>query len=180
MPRKVQQIPDYFTPEEAAALVEGVTSYPTRMALRLMLKTGLRVSEALSLRRVDLRLEQDPPIIAVRADSPGNKARKGREVPVPADLVESLHDLASFHNKDRQRPMLDISRWCLSQVMKETALQGGDRPDTGPPPRLPVYLRPQLRAAGVPIPVLQQWAGPPIRQGHPALRGAGRSSPRMG
>ena len=29
---------------------------------------------------------------------------------MPADLVESLHDLASFHNKDRQRPMLDISR----------------------------------------------------------------------
>ena len=128
MPRKVQQIPDYFTPDEAAALVEGAPSYPTRMAFRIMLKTGLRVSEALALRRVDLRLDQDPPIIVVRADSPGNKARKGREVPVPADLVESLHDLASFHNKDRQRPMLDISRWRLSQVMKETALQVGIDP----------------------------------------------------
>ena len=86
MPRKVQQIPDYFTPEEASALVEGAPSYPTRMAFRLMLKTGLRVSEALALRRVDLRLDQDPPIIVVRTDSPGNKARKarkGREVPVP-------------------------------------------------------------------------------------------------
>ena len=29
MPRKIQQIPDYFTPEEAAALVEGAPSYPT-------------------------------------------------------------------------------------------------------------------------------------------------------
>ena len=56
MPRKVQQIPDYFTPKEAATLVEGAPSYPTRMALRTMLKTGLRVSEALALRRVDLRL----------------------------------------------------------------------------------------------------------------------------
>ena len=43
-----------------------------------MLRTGLRVSEALALRRVDLRLDQDPPIIVVRADSPGNKARKGQ------------------------------------------------------------------------------------------------------
>ncbi len=60
MPRKVQQIPDYFTPEEAAALVQAAPSYPTRMAFRLMLKTGLRVSEALALRRVDLRLDQDP------------------------------------------------------------------------------------------------------------------------
>ena len=96
------------------ALLEGAPSYPARIAFRLMLKIGLRVSEALALRRVDLRLDQDPPIIVVRADSPGNKARKGREVPVPADLVESLHDLESFHNKDRQRPMLDISRWRLS------------------------------------------------------------------
>ena len=103
MPRKVQQTPDYFTPEEATALVEAAPSYPTRMAFRLMLKIGLRVSEALALPRVDLRLDQDPPIIMVRADSPGNK---GREVPVPADLVESPHDLASFHNKGRQRPML--------------------------------------------------------------------------
>ena len=46
--RKVQQIPDYFTPEEAAALVEGAPSYPTRMAFRIMLKTGLRVFEALT------------------------------------------------------------------------------------------------------------------------------------
>ena len=133
MPRKVQQIPDYFTPEEAAALVQAAPSYPTRMAFRVMLKTGLRVSEALALRRVDLRLDQDPPIIVVRADSPGNKARKGREVPVPADLVESLHDLASFHNKDRQRPMLDMSRWRLSQVMKETALQVGIDPKRAHP-----------------------------------------------
>ena len=46
----------------------------------------------------------------VQADSPGNKARKGREVPVPADLVESLRDLASFNTKDRYQPMLNLSR----------------------------------------------------------------------
>ena len=78
MPRKVQQIPDYFTPEEAAALVQAAPSYPTRMAFRVMLKTGLRVSEALALRRVDLRLDQDPPIIVVlRADSPGQQGPQG-------------------------------------------------------------------------------------------------------
>ena len=93
MPRSLRRIPDYFTEEEAGALVNAAPSYPARMAFRVMLKTGLRVSEALALRRVDLRLDQEPPIIVVRADSPGNKGRKGREVPVPADLVESLRDL---------------------------------------------------------------------------------------
>ena len=89
------------------------------------------MSETLALRRVDLRLYQDPPIIVARADSPGYKARKGREVPVRSDLAESMHDLASFHNKDRQRPMLDISRWRLSQVMKETIKKYMDA--VGPP-----------------------------------------------
>ena len=56
MPRKVQQIPGYFKPEEAATLVEGAPIYPTRMGFWLIVKTGLRVSEALALWRVDLRL----------------------------------------------------------------------------------------------------------------------------
>ena len=180
MPRKPQQIPDYFTPAEAAALVEAAPSYPTRMAFRIMLKTGLRVSETLALRRVDLRLDQDPPIIVVRADSPGNKARKGREVPVPADLVESLYDLASFHNKDRQRPMLDMSRWRLSQVMKETARGVGIDPTRAHPPHLSAHLRPQLRLAGHSDPGAAEMAGPPVPQGYTALRRAGRGAPRMG
>ena len=78
MPRSLRRIPDYFTEEEAGALVNAAPSYPARMAFRIMLKTGLRVSEALALRRVDLRLDQHPPIIVVAADSPGNKGRRGR------------------------------------------------------------------------------------------------------
>ena len=137
----------------------GRPSYPTRMAFRIMLKTGLRVSEALALRRVDLRLDQDPPIIVVRADSPGNKARKGREVPVPADMVESLHDLASFHNKDRQRPMLDMSRWRLSQVMKQVALEVGIDPARAHPHAFRHTYGRNCVLRGIPIPVLQKWLG---------------------
>ena len=46
---------------------------------------------------------------------------KGGELPVPADLVESLRDLASFHSKDCSQPMLSLSRQRIGQVMKETA-----------------------------------------------------------
>ncbi len=78
MPRKVQQIPDYFTPEEAAALVEGAPSYPTRMAFRLMLKTGLRVSEVLALRLVDLRLDQDRSLAFGRWPPVASPVRRAR------------------------------------------------------------------------------------------------------
>ena len=125
MPRSLRRIPDYFTEEEAGALVDAAPSYPARMAFRIMLKTGLRVSEALALRRVDLRLDQHPPIIVVAADSPGNKGRRGREAPVPADLVESLRDLASFHSKDHYQPMLNLSRQRISLLGEGHQPHGG-------------------------------------------------------
>ncbi len=159
MARRLQRIPDYFTEEEAAALVEAAPSYPTRMAFRIMLKTGLRVSETLALRRTDLRLYLHPPIIVVRADSPGNKAKKGREVPVPADLVESLRDLASFHNKDHYQPLMDISRQRIGQVMKDAARRVGMDPNRAHPHAFRHTYGRNCVLRGVPIPVLQKWLG---------------------
>ena len=159
MARRLQRIPDYFSEKEAVALVDAAPSYQTRMAFRIMLRTGLRVSEALALRRVDLRLDQDPPIIIIRADSPGNKARKGREVPVPADLLESLRDLASFHGKDRHRTMLDLSRQRIGQVMKNAAVQAGIDPARAHPHAFRHTYGRNCVLRGVPIPVLQKWLG---------------------
>ena len=159
MPRKSKKIPDYFTEEEAVALVEAAPSYPARMAFRLMLKTGLRVSEALALRRVDLRLDQHPPIIVVAADSPGNKGRRGREVPVPADLVESLRDLASSHSKDHYQPMLNLSRQRIGQVMKDAAREVGIDPARAHPHAFRHTYGRNCVLRGIPIPVLQKWLG---------------------
>ena len=77
MPRSLKKLPDYFTEEEAGALVNAAPSYPARMAFRIMLRTGLRVSEALALRRVDLRLDQEPPIIVVAGRLPGQQGPQG-------------------------------------------------------------------------------------------------------
>ena len=44
---------------------------------------------------------------------------------MPADLVESLRDFASFHSKDHHQQMIDISRQRIGQVMKEAAWQVG-------------------------------------------------------
>ena len=70
-------------------------SYQVWMAMRIMLRTGLRVFECLSIRPADLRLNQDPPILnqdppilSLRPDVPGNKAERSRKVPAPADMVE--------------------------------------------------------------------------------------------
>ena len=86
------------------------------------------MSECLSLQPADLRLNQDPPILSLRPDVPGTKAKRGREVPVPADMVESLADLRSFHRRDRHRPLFDISRQWVSKSMMEAAATTGIDP----------------------------------------------------
>ena len=159
MVRRLRKLPDYFTEEEAVSLVDAAPSYPTRMAFRIMLRTGLRVSEALALRRVDLRLDQHLPIIVVAADSPGNKGRKGREVPVPADLVDSLRDLASFHSKNHHQPMLNLSRQRIGQVMKDAAREVGIDPARAHPHAFRHTYGRNCVLRGVPIPVLQKWLG---------------------
>ena len=78
MPRKVKKLPDYFTMEEAAKLVQATESSDTRLATRLMLRCGLRVSEALAVRPSHLRFDRSPPIISLPADIVGNKAKTAR------------------------------------------------------------------------------------------------------
>ena len=72
MARKLQRLPNYFTPEEASALVAVAPSYQVRMSLQIMFRTGLRVSEYLSLQSADLRLNRYPPVLSLRPDVPGN------------------------------------------------------------------------------------------------------------
>lgn len=60
MARRLQELPEYFNEEEAVALVDAAPSYPTRMAFRIMLKTGLlRRSEASALRWGNLEFHTD-------------------------------------------------------------------------------------------------------------------------
>ena len=68
MARKPQRLPDYFTPEEASALVAAAPSYQVRMAMHIMLRTELRVCECLSLRPADLRLDRAPSSTCHRAE----------------------------------------------------------------------------------------------------------------
>ena len=159
MARKPQKLPDYFTPEEAKALLAEAPSYQVRMAMRVMLRTGLRVGECLSLRPADLRLKQAPPIISLRPEVTGNKSKKGREVPIPDDLVEHLADLASSQAKDRERPLFNISRQWVSKSMKEAAVEAGLDPGRAHPHALRHTYGRTAVLNGVPTPVLQQWLG---------------------
>ena len=157
----------------------AASGYQVRMAMRIMLRTGLRVSECLSLRPADLRLTQNPPILSLRPDVPGNKAKRGREVPVPADLVESLGP-GLF---PPQRPSPAALRHQPAVGQQEHEGGGGrrrNRPRPGPSPRPQAYLRAERgapRGADSGAAVL---AGTPVPGGDRAVCGIGGRPPFLG
>ena len=148
MPRKPRKLPDYFTMEEANELIQATESGDTRLAMRLMLRCGLRVSEALQVRPSHLRFDRSPPIISLPADIVGNKAKTAREIPIPEDLVEILRDRASGETKARNRPLVEVSRQAVGQGNEESRGGGRHSAFQSPSPCLPAHLRAPLHSPG--------------------------------
>lgn len=159
MPRTPNKLPDYFTQEEALALIRATDSAETRMVMRLMLRCGLRVSEALSLRPADLRLDQEPPLISLRADVVGNKGKVAREIPIPADLVELMRDRASGKVRVHNDKLFGITRQAVGIGMRKAAEKAGIEPSRAHPHAFRHTYGRHCILNGVPINVLQEWMG---------------------
>ena len=160
-PRKLRRLPTFLTLEEYQQLVAAMTGSQPRLCLRLMFRCGLRVSEAVNLRRDDLMLNRQPrPCIRVRADSPGNKSRRERLVPVPTELVPLLQDRVSDMGRgERASPLFNITRQAVSVSMKKAGADLGlDGEKCRPHAARHGYGR-LAALAGVPLPVLSSWMG---------------------
>lgn len=159
MARKPRELPDYFTQEEAQALIRATDSAETRMVMRLMLRCGLRVSEALSLRPSDLRLDQEPPLVSLPADVVGNKAKVAREIPIPADIIEFVRDRSSGKVRVRNDKLFTISRQAVGQGMKKAAEGAGIAAERVHPHAFRHTYGRHCVLSGVPVNVLQEWLG---------------------
>ena len=100
--RSKDALPEYLSSTEASALIEHAKQPAQRLALLVMWRAGLRVSEAMDLRIEDLRLNErgadgtPRPVIFVR----GGKGSKDRLVPVHPELRQAF-TLLLPHNARR-------------------------------------------------------------------------------
>ena len=179
MPRKPRKLPDYFTMEEAAKLVQATESGDTRLAMRLMLRCGLRVSEALQVRPSQLRFDRSPPIISLPADIVGNKAKTAREIPIPEDLVEILRDRASGETKARNRPLVGTVPPGGGAGNEEGRGGGRHSAFQSPSPCLPAHLRAPLHPPGRTGQRPSEVAGPLVSGNDHAIRVPGRGAPLL-
>ena len=159
MPRRVEGEKHYFTTEEAQALIRATESEDVHLAALLMLRCGLRVSEAIALRPSYLLFNQAPSVISLPGNITGNKAKKPREIPIPADLVDLLRFRASGKRKATNERLIGISRQAVGQGIKRAAEGAGlDQARCHPHTFRHTYGR-QCYLAGVPLNVLQLWMG---------------------
>jgi len=102
--RAKRPVPHLYTAAEIAALLCAARALGPRDSLRphtmatligLLASCGLRVSEALRLRLIDVELNAQPPRLLVRQ----TKFRKSRIVPLHATTAAALRDYAA-HRKD--------------------------------------------------------------------------------
>lgn len=160
MPRRQKKLPIYLVPEEAELLIQHATSSQTRLCKRIMWRCGLRVSEALHLRPADIHLRQQPrPMLTVRADSPGNKGRRERLVPIPPDLIALLQDRVADMRGRRYDRILTISPAAVRKSCREASLKSGVPMEKAHPHAFRHGYCRQAVFAGVPLNVLQQWVG---------------------
>jgi len=116
MPYRYQRKPPYiYSDEEIERLVETARKLPSPKGLRgltyatlfgLIAATGMRISEAVSLNRHDVDLEER--VLSIRE----SKFRKSRLVPVHVTTHDALADYAK--NRDRILPRLQSDAFFVS------------------------------------------------------------------
>ena len=82
-----RKLPEYLELHEVENLLQSAPHRRARVLMLLQWRAGLRVSEALSVRKEDLHIEGDRPTLRVRM----GKGGKSRIVPVHPDLQAALY-----------------------------------------------------------------------------------------
>ena len=94
-PKKCRKIPTVLTPKEVSNIIDSFYDIDYRMIVRLAAFTGLRVSEAVSIRTSDINAHLKT--LTIRQ----SKGNKDRTIPIPEKLIEELREYWKTHqNKE--------------------------------------------------------------------------------
>jgi integrase len=123
-PRYVKTRPEVFTDEELKAFFAASTDSYHRMVFLVLLKTGLRMQEAMFLEWRDLDLASKRPTLTLRSKPRYDfrlKDFEERSVPLPKDLAKLLKEWHETHSKSHLvlgTPRNDTPNWKWLQMLK--------------------------------------------------------------
>ena len=82
--KRPKRIPEVLTKEETISILNNITNPKHRILIETIYGCGLRVSESISLKKNDLRFEEE--ILFIRA----GKGKKDRAIPIPQSLTKRI------------------------------------------------------------------------------------------
>ncbi len=92
--KRPKRIPEVLTKKEIVAILRNVSNIKHRLLLEIIYGCGLRLSEAIKLKRNDFRFEEG--ILFIRE----GKGKKDRMVSVPSNTSEMIKHYLSLRNDD--------------------------------------------------------------------------------
>ena len=92
--KRPKRIPEVLTKEEIVAILRNVSNAKHRLLLEMIYGCGLRVSEAIKLKKNDIRFDEG--ILFIRE----GKGKKDRMVSVPSNTSERVKHYISLRNDD--------------------------------------------------------------------------------
>ncbi|MCK5476955.1 MAG: tyrosine-type recombinase/integrase [Candidatus Aenigmarchaeota archaeon] len=93
-PKRNNKIPEVLTIEEVGRLIGAIDNIKHKLIIQLLYGCGLRVSEAINLKKSDLNFDER--LIHIRLA----KGRKDRFVKIPDSIKEELENYSKFGEKD--------------------------------------------------------------------------------
>lgn len=145
---------DVLTADEAKALLDAARDTRDRLLLRTLLGAGLRVSEALAVRPIDLWRESGRAWLHVRP----SKGEKERDVPIDLALHRDLVRWARERRLANDARLWTLNRGTAWRMVQRTAAQAGITKAITPHSLRHTYAA-QLRQMDVPLEVIGLWLG---------------------
>lgn len=159
---KKNTLPEYLDAPEIEAIIRVAGLHPSKQMSRLLFllqwRAGLRVSEALALRPVDVDFTNRQLVVR------NGKGGKDRTVPLHRELAEALTGAIGYTKIPQDRAIIGVTRQAAWQWLKATVAQCVEQGTIAPGRKIGTHT---LRhsacrhwlASRVPINVVQLWMG---------------------
>jgi integrase len=153
------ELPKYYTREQVRALVEACGSGRDRLMVETMWRTGVRVSELLSLSPASIDFAGE----VLRAPTLKRRGRAGgvhvRTIPLRPALLGLLARHVAEHGITPARRLFEVTRQRVHQVVAEACARAGLPADRAHPHTLRHSFAVACVLARVPVLVLNEWLG---------------------
>jgi len=159
LPRVSEYVPVYLSEETAQQLIAAADTPWTKAAVVLLLSTGIRRSEAVTITLDDLNLEERQLLIRGKGD-------KERVVPLTDQVVEAIHAYLPHRTKTQSRHLF-VSAWkghpihgrCINRMLKIVVGKAGLAGQGITPHKLRHTFATHLIRNGVDIRTVQELMG---------------------